>query len=261
MKQGDILLQLREQKSVSQEFLAELLGVSRPSYVAIESGTKELTISQAQKLCDFYQVSFSEFIKGKLAPLASIQVTGQTSSENTETIRIDIPQENLAVFREVLLYVLGKIGSKVNVGQTVLYKLLYFIDFDFYELYERQLIGAKYMHNHYGPTPVGFDTIIEEMIATGELEQVKSAYFRYPQTKYLPRREANLSVIGDALAIKHIDKEIERLSDKSASELTELSHKDVPWISANQGEVLDYEAVFYRTPETSVRTYDGRDQI
>ena len=117
------------------------------------------------------------------------------------------------------------------------------------------------MRNHYGPTPMGFNDIIEQMKSAGDIEQVKSKHFQYPQIKFLPLKKANLSVIGDALAIKHIDKVIERLADKSAYELTELSHKDVPWISARHGEVLDYEAVFYRTPETSVRTYDGRDNI
>ncbi len=48
-----------------------------------------------------------------------------------------------------LLYVLNKVGCKYNVGETVLYKLLYFIDFDFYEKYEEQLIGATYVKNHH----------------------------------------------------------------------------------------------------------------
>lgn len=260
MNNEKIILNLREKKGVSQDFLSNLLNVSRPSYASIESGKKELTVSQAQKLCDFYQISFQEFTKGDVVYLASVK-SGKSVLRETEQVRIDVPQEKINVFREVLLYILNKIGGRSNVGQTVLYKLLYFIDFDFYELYEKQLIGAKYMHNHYGPTPVGFDEIIVLMKSSGEIEEVKSEYFQYPQTKYLALREANLSIIGDAVSIKHIDKVIERLADKSASELTDLSHKDVPWISARHGEVLDYEAVFYRTPETSVRTYDGRNDI
>lgn len=41
----------------------------------------------------------------------------------------------------------------------------------------------------------------------------------------------------------------------TASDLSELSHKDVPWISAKQSEQLDYEGVFYRDSNTSVRIY------
>ncbi len=256
MSASNVLFTLRERKSLSQEFMAQLIDVSRPSYVAIEAGRKELTISQAQKIADFFQISFSAFIRGEISPLAELDSAERSVQQAAaDELRISIPQHKTAVFREVLLYILNKVGGKPNVGQTVLYKLLYFIDFDFYELYEKQLIGAKYIHNHYGPTPVGFNEIIEQMQADGELEQVDSDYFNFPQTKYLARREADLAVIGDAVAIKHIDKEIERLADKSANELTELSHKDVPWISAQHGELLDYEAVFYRTAETSQRAY------
>ena len=61
------------------------------------------------------------------------------------------------------MYVLSKVGSKPNVGESVLYKLLYFIDFNYYEKYEEQLIGATYIKNHYGPTPIEFVKIVEDM--------------------------------------------------------------------------------------------------
>jgi hypothetical protein len=72
----------------------------------------------------------------------------QTQKEKQE-IRIDVPQKNLKKFKEVLLYILEKVGGKPNVGMTVLYKLLYFIDFDYYEKFEEQLIGATYIKNHF----------------------------------------------------------------------------------------------------------------
>jgi uncharacterized phage-associated protein len=52
--------------------------------------------------------------------------------------------------------------------------------------------------------------------------------------------------------LQHIDRVLERLSDKTATELSELSHKDIPWIGTKMREVIDYEAVFYRTADTSV---------
>ena len=41
----------------------------------------------------------------------------------------------------------------------------------------------------------------------------------------------------------------------TGSELSAYSHKDIPWIGADMGDVLDYEAVFYRNDETSRREY------
>ena len=165
-----------------------------------------------------------------------------------------MPQKNLKKFKEVLLYILEKVGGKSNVGMTVLYKLLYFIDFDYYEKFEEQLIGATYIKNHFGPTPVEFKKIVESMEEKGELETVKSKYFQHEQTKYLPRRESDISVLN-AREIKHIDEVLERLSNKNAKELSDYSHEDIPWLITKEGQPILYEAVFYRTEETSVREY------
>ena len=42
---------------------------------------------------------------------------------------------------------------------------------------------------------------------------------------------------------KHIDEELDRLSDKNATELSDLSHKDVPWVASEEGKLIDYESV------------------
>ena len=145
-------------------------------------------------------------------------------------VRINVPQKNIKKFKEVLLYILNKVGSKPNIGETVLYKILYFIDFDFYEKYEEQLIGATYIKNNYGPTPVEFRKIVEKMIDDGEIIKVESTYFEYPQTKYLPVRKADLAKLK-ANEIELIDNILHRLSDMNASQISEYSHNDVPWLT------------------------------
>jgi uncharacterized phage-associated protein len=149
------------------------------------------------------------------------------------------------------------VAGKPNIGETVLYKLLYFIDFDYYEKFEEQLVGATYIKNHYGPTPVEFKDIVEDMIKRGEIVKVTSKYFNHPQRKYLPVRAPDLTKLKDARELQHIDEVLARLSDKNAKELTEYSHEDTPWVIAKENKPLDYEAVFYRTPNTSVRNYDN----
>jgi len=182
--------------------------------------------------------------------------------QNTEgEIRISIPQEKADKFRQVLLYVLKKVGGKPNVGMTVLYKLLYFIDFDYYEKYEDQLMGLVYLKNHRGPTPLLFENLIGDMVKKGEVEIIKSKFYQYPQTKYLlnPEVEPDLSILNGKEQ-EHIDWELQRLSDMTASQLSDLSHKDVPWVSAENSKPLDYESVFYRTLDTSVREYGNTDE-
>ena len=149
---------------------------------------------------------------------------------------------------------LGKVGSLPNIGETVIYKLLYFIDFDYFEMYEEQLIGASYQKNQHGPTPVEFKKIVDRMIEEKEIEKIRSEYFSFPQTKYLPLRSADLSKLK-ANEIQMIDKVLSRFSDWNASQISEYSHKDIPWMTTENGKIIPYESVFYRTAPYSVRQY------
>src|SRR3989338_399826 len=172
---GKFILEQRGKNNMTQEFLASKIGVSRPTYVQIEQGERDLTIPEAKKLADIFGIDFNDFIQGKDGAMkAEIKEVAQKVKLEKPRMRINIPQKNLKKFKEVLLYILSRVGGRPNVGEAVIYKLLYFIDFDFYEKFEEQLIGATYIKNHYGPTPVEFKVIVESMEKKGELETVKS---------------------------------------------------------------------------------------
>jgi len=248
---------LRKENEFSQEYIAKELCMSRPTYIQIESGERELTISEAKKLAGIFGMQLESLLFKKKASKAKIVLEKEKIPKRSETkgVRVIIPRADVIKFKEILLYVLEKVGAKPNIGETALYKILYFIDFDFYEKFEEQLTGARYIKNHYGPTPVEFKKIVREMEEKGEIERVKSKYFQYDQKKYLPRRSSDLARLS-AREVKHIDEVLDRLSGKSANELTEYSHHDVPWQVHKFGEIISYESVFYRDTDHSVRDYE-----
>lgn len=247
---------LRKKRNLTQEFLASKIGVSRPTYMQIEKGERDLTITEAGKLASIFGIPFEDFRCGKDSSIiAEIKKEKEKPKAEKQEIRISVPQKNFEKFKEVLLYVLSKVGGKSNVGEAVIYKLLYFIDFDFYEKYEEQLVGATYVKNHYGPTPVEFKTIVDDMIQKGEVIKVEGKYFNYPQRKYLAVRRPNLDVLSGR-EIEHIDDVLARLSDKNAKEMENYSHEDIPWKTTEDGKPLSYESVFYRDERYSVRNYD-----
>ncbi len=250
---GERIKKFRENIGMSQEEVAGHLGISRSSVSQLEQGNRELKSEEILALSQLFNISTDELLGAKEETKIIIEKTDKKEKKKKE-MRISVPQEKMDKFKEVLLYILNKVGAKPNVGETVIYKLLYFIDFDFYEKYEEQLIGAKYIKNHYGPTPLEFKKIVEEMIKNKEIEVAKSKYFRYPQTKYLPLREPDLSRLK-AHEKELIDEVLAKLSDKNAVQISEYSHNDVPWLVTKDGEIIDYETVFYRTPPYSVRTY------
>ncbi len=250
---GEKIKKLRRKTGLSQERLAILMGMSRPTISQIERGDRKLTAEELLKLSKVLDVPIEQILGLKEEQQVVIQeITPKRRTK--QEVRINVPQKNLEKFKEVLLYILNKVGSKPNIGETVIYKLLYFIDFDFYEKYEEQLIGATYIKNHYGPTPLEFKDIVENMIENKEIIRVESEYFQYPQRKYLPLRKPALSKLK-ANELEVIDYVLNKLSDMNASQISEYSHKDVPWLATKDQEVIEYETVFYRTPPYSVREY------
>ncbi|MHB8881775.1 MAG: type II toxin-antitoxin system antitoxin SocA domain-containing protein [Thermodesulfovibrionales bacterium] len=252
-KIGRRIRELREKTGMSQDSLAKQIKISRPAISQIESGARKLATDELIKLSQIFHVAVDDLLNPGKEPEICLQEAKKEKDAKPQ-MRISVPQKNLQKFKEVLLYILNKVGSKPNIGETVIYKLLYFIDFDFYEKYEDQLIGASYMKNQYGPTPVEFVKIVEQMIKKGEIEKVKSDYFSYPQTKYLPRNRPDLTKFK-ASEIEVIDGVLNRLSEMNASQISAYSHSDVPWLTTADGEVIEYESVFYRTPPYSVRAY------
>lgn len=256
-KLGAKIKLIRERKQLSQEELAQMLGISRVSLSQIESGARKISAEEIACLSKIFNTTSDILLD--LKKDVEVVLEKAKTKKTKQGVRINVPQKNLDTFKEVLLYILKKIGSKPNIGEAVLYKLLYFIDFDFYEQYEEQLIGATYTKNHYGPTPNEFVKIVEEMEKAKELVRVQSEYFQYQQTKYLPLREPDLSKIKDARAIELIDSVLKKHSDKNAAQISDYSHQDVPWLATEDGEIIDYESVFYRTPLYSVRSYSEKD--
>lgn len=160
-------------------------------------------------------------------------------------------------YKTVLHYIINKCGMKKNVGRTVIHKLLYFSDFNFYELYETSLTGEKYIKYVKGPFSSNFSTFKNELVYEGKIEENKC----FEQYRYSSLKEPDISVLTEN-EIDVIDDVINTISDMTAKEVSDYSHGDLPWSIAEDNEELDYEYVFYRTPEYSVREYnDDEDDL
>lgn len=220
-------------KATPQKELMQVLGLSRPLISDIQNDKRPLTAVQRTTLKDYFE-----------------------SQQSADSIRINIPQKHLEKFKQVFLYVLQQVGAKPNVGETVLYKLLYFIDFDFYEKYEEQLMGLTYIKNTHGPTPREFKVVVDEMVAAGQVDKVKAEHFTFTQKKYLPVVRPDLNQLSGAeLAMIH--SVLDRYSDLSATQLSVLSHEDTPWRLAKDRQDIEYEHAFYRPDRFSVREYEA----
>ena len=253
-KIGQRLKDLRKWKGFSQEDLAKAVKISRSSIAQIELGNRSVNILELQRLSGVLGFSLDDFVSENFNIDQDIE---ETVIRKSETERISVPSIKIDKFKNVLLYILEKCAGKPNVGETVLYKLLYFSDFNYYELYENHLTGARYRKLPYGPVPQKLDAILQQMITNNQLKRVKTEYHGYPQTRYLPLEKPNLTELK-ASEKDVIDRVIEQYSDWSAAAISDFSHKDIPWLASREGEDIDYELAFYREAPFTVRIY-GED--
>lgn len=254
---GQRITELRKIKGMSQEVLAKSIGMSRPSLAQIELGNRFIDVLELHKLSVVLGFSMDEFLSVDFKPVD--EVKEEFVKGKKEDIRISVPVLQVNKFKNVVLYILERCAGKPNVGETALYKLLYFCDFNYYELYEEHLTGARYRKLPYGPVPQKLDTILNQMIDKGQLKRIKTEYFDKPQTRYIPLTKAELTQLS-AAEKDVIDKVIEQMSDWNASTISSYSHNDKPWKATDEGDYISYNLAFYRRPPYQMRVYEEDEQ-
>ncbi len=250
---GQRITLLRKAKGLSQEELAKNVSISRPSLAQIELGNRGVDILEMQNLSLVLGFSLDEFMSEDFTIQQGVETKEEKKAKKKEE-RESMPKLQVNKFKNVLLYILERCAGKPNVGETVLHRLLYFSDFNYYELYEEHLTGALYRKLPYGPVPQKLDAILGQMIEKRQLQRVKATYHGLTQTRYLPLEKADLTQLK-ASEKEVVDRVIEQMSDWSAAAISNYSHKDMPWLASKEGEVINYELVFYRDAPFSVRNY------
>jgi len=257
-KIGQRISELRKAKGLSQEDLAKRLKMSRPSLAQLEIGNRTVDILELQKLSEILNFSLDDFMSANFNTVQDLEEKTEKKIKKTEE-RISVPTLQINKFKNVLLYILERCAGKPNVGETVLYKLLYFSDFNYYELYEEHLTGAKYRKLPFGPVPQKLDTIIKQMIEKDQIKRIKTEYFDKQQTRYIPLTKPDLTKLK-ASEKEVIDRVIEQMSDWSAAMISNYSHGDKPWKATDTNDEINYELAFYRRPPYSVRVYEEDEQ-
>lgn len=237
-KLGIKVRKLRIQGGFSQEDLARHLGLSRQAIGQIEAGERKVDGTELARLSEILSVSIDSLLR---SDTGSFKISKRFLGKLA--MKPDVQK-----LKNLLLYILAQCGGKPNVGETVLYKLLYFIDFDAFELLGKSVTGMAYMKLQYGPVPLPstYLGLIRQMTEKRDLEIIKQTYHGMIQKKYVALADADASIFSGP-ELRVIDGVIERLSEMTATKITEYVHEDVPWKEAEPEHIIDYRLVFERT--------------
>ncbi len=159
------------------------------------------------------------------------------------------------IFMDKKYLLIQKILSRLDGGVADLwkiYKLMYFIDFEYYKTYKKSISGCKYYNWQYGPLPYNTTQYaIENMIERGEENglwgKVGPANV---QINYSNLLNSNFSTEEELV----FDSILNKYGRLSGAELVAISHEDMPWKMTKKGEEIDYDYVMWRDSEETVIT-------
>ena len=253
---GKKLKAIRMENGFSQEDIARILKISRSSVVQIEKGNRQISAIELGMLSEALGFSLDRFLSREYETPISMSIVEEPDIDtDLELVRDSVPKLKKTKLETVLLYITGKCGAQARMDINLLINLLYFCDFDHYELHEEQLTGLSYTKQAFGPSPANIKEILSELEEDGKLQRFKGSYNGVPHIKYLPGIQANLLNLN-AAEKEVIDQVLVKFSHWPARALNAYSREEIPFKATKQGEVINYELAFYRKPPHSVRIYD-----
>lgn len=227
---GSYLVDARIAADVTQEELAKQLGVSQPMIYKYEMNE--------------YQ-GYSLEIIDKAAKALGVKVDLSAWREAEKPVYSEGKQE------QAILFFLHRIQN-VFLGKTKLMKLLYYSDFEFYSKQRKMITGDSYLAQTFGPVPERAEGLLKKMAEEGKIHIDQDSSRKYPQTRYYPKREPDMSVFS-AAEVEHLEEVARRFEHWSASQMSNQTHEEYPWRITPFGSMIDYHlAVHLGNKEESI---------
>jgi len=218
--------ELRIKNNLSQEKIAQAIGVSRPTYTAIENGKQELSLEEAKKLTILFSISVDELLSGSIP--------------------------NIQKYKHMILTFLRMNVSKDGkIPKTKLAKLLYLADFAwFYDSFE-SMSGMQYRKIVYGPVPDTFFRVLDELEEEGKIiidrknENGKECFLVSESDSNKNEKIQTIS-IEEKFLMKNI---AEKWKDKKTQEIVNFTHNQLPYSLCRDNELIPYELITQEDPD------------
>ncbi|MFA5000780.1 MAG: Panacea domain-containing protein [Candidatus Paceibacterota bacterium] len=148
-------------------------------------------------------------------------------------------------YKNVILYFADRIQNG-TLGKLKMMKLLYYLDFDFFEKHGRSITGDEYLRFENGPVPRMAEKLLKEMNGQEiKITAKKVGVGLNDQQHIQALRAYDLNVFSREELVM-----LEEVADKwekfSGSEMKSATHGEAPWIATKPNEVIDYNLVYYR---------------
>lgn len=148
-------------------------------------------------------------------------------------------------YKNLILFFAGKIKNG-TLGKLKIMKLLYFLDFDFFEKHGKSISGDEYLRFDNGPVPRMAEKILKEMNGKDiKITKIKisTGYNDQQHIDALKDFDIDLFSKEELLMMEETANKWEKFS---GGEMKTASHGEAPWIATKPNNVIDYNLAYYR---------------
>jgi uncharacterized phage-associated protein len=149
---------------------------------------------------------------------------------------------------EELIVHLGSHPSVTNLGLTKLWKLIFFVDARALRDLGEPVTGSEFIKYEHGPVPSRGEKLLRKMNRSGEVTTTQRSVGGKTLNEVKATRLPDLRVFSK-LELGLIDEVCTELGRKSATLLSDLSHKEPSWHYAPMREKLSPELMAYGCAE------------
>lgn len=221
-KYAQFIRTLRLKKGFSQAFMAEKLVISRPSYIGIERGSREITLEEAEKLKNLFGISIEEFANAILPKYEKYK-------------------------QMIVAYLKSSASPDGKVPKTKLAKLLYLADFAWYYQNLNSMSGMQYLRRAYGPVPDPYFRALAELEEEGKIAVDHKGNALLVSLSGSSSKQ-KLDLLDDK-EIELIKKISAKWNNKRTRDIVDFTHEQLPYKLCAPDEVIPYDLIIQQDPD------------
>ena len=224
-----LIIKLRKAAKLSQEDLAQKLGMSRPTLMAVENGTRDITLGELKLLSKIFDMPVEVILDEDMGVSQKLKL--QNFSE-----------KSFQKFHNLILQCIKYgAGADGKITKTKLAKLVYLCDFASYYKTLHPISGLEYHKLAQGPVAIEFFDILEsnESISVERKNNALMVFLNeQPDDSVLSKEEQKL--------VRTI---CEKWKKADTKQIVDFTHKQLPWAMCRDREVIPYSLINNEEPD------------
>ena len=220
------IIEFRKKQKLTQVEVAKVLQISRPSYIDIEKGMKDITIPQLNILAKLFKTNPQEL---------QFKTTSSTAQQSV-----------MPKFKEIILNCVqfGSSNQDGRITKTKLAKLVYLAEFKWFYDNLKPLTGLSYKRLEHGPVPNAYFRAIDELFESGQIYiESRGPAFMISLNETAPQDLLSQQEVETIKAVA------EKWQAKNTQEIVAFTHNQLPWKISRPEETIPYELITQEDPD------------